>query len=199
MRKKIKVEKIILLLNALLITVFVLWLIIDFFGIGQSNKDLTTIKQDIEIASKIHPTKILVYGDKIDFDKKIDVEYINKINRYSLKFDDKYSFQLIIINDLNNNLSLSNKEWSIINSAVKRDKRCNFIYLGLKEFSKIKELQIVSDAANFEKSDLSIGLFHYNDVLMTVGGTFTTDDEVSLISKEILHEQVYAIKTSKNK
>ena len=202
MKKKTKIRLLITILTLLLIGVFIVFELLHLRTKNNkisSTDELTSAEENILIASKTYPTKILIYGDKIDFDPKLNVNYIKDINEKTLKFDNNYYYQLIIINDLKENVNLSYNEWKLINKHIRSDKRCNFIYLGSKEFNKIKSTRIVDNDTCFEDNALSVGLFYEEDILMTILGT-CTKDMYSLykdtIKEMILYEQVHSIKIS---
>ena len=200
MKNKTKIKLIIILLISLLIGAFVFWGVIHFhFKNNISDNplgNLSSAEEDILISSKTYPTNILVYGSEIDFDKRLNVTYIDKISKNSLKFDNNFSYQYIVINDLDNKTDLSDEEWKLIGKTVKSDKRCNFIYLGSKELYKIKNSGILAEGTIYEPEDLSIGLFHEKERLITVMGTYTTEclSDGDSISEAILCTYVTSLK-----
>ncbi len=201
MKNKSKIKIVVTLLILIIFCAFIVFTIY-YFNMknklySQSDNDLTTAEENILILSKTFPTKIIVYGSEIDFDKKLSVTYIDEISKDSLKFDNGFSYQYIVINDLDDEINISNKEWELIDKTIKSDKRCNFIYLGSKELYKIKNLEILSDITYFEDSDLSVGLFHQGDSLITCLGTYTTEmKNLVPVTDQILNTQAMSIKLS---
>ncbi len=164
---------------------------------GNSDKGtLSTVENDIILLSQKYPTKILVYGEKLDFDEKITVENIFEITYDTMKKTGNYAYQLIIINDLNGKSVLSQEEWKIIDDVVKTDADINFLYLGDKQFEKIIEAGIVEeDITAFEDGDLSLGLFHEGKRAVCVYGTYTSlyGTDRNRICELIMREQAFSI------
>ena len=197
MKNKTKIKILILVLVFLIIGVFVTNKIIYLYKIKKVDNNtihMTTAEEDIMIATQTYPTQILIYGNKIDFDSKLNITYINEISKDSLKFDNNFSYQYIIINDLDDQINISDKELTLIGEIVRSNKHCNFIYLGSKELYKIKNSGILIEELYYNPGDLSVGLFYENDELISVLGTYTTNS--TSVSKAILHQHVYFIKMS---
>ena len=197
MKNKIKIiSKIIFLIVIISTIIFLIHLFKTDKTITNSDGDLTTAEENILILSKTYPTNILIYGSEIDFDKKLNVTHIDEINEDSLKFNNDFSYQYIVINDLNDQTNISDEEWKLIDKTIKSDKRCNFLYIGSKELNQIKSLGMLSKDAYFEEEDLSVGLFHEGNKLITSLGTYSTDLLDVSLANQILDVQAMSIKLS---
>lgn len=187
----------------IIVVLLLVILIVGFFAIREyvaqnSDKDaLTTVESDIKLLSKEYPTRILVYGEMLEFDDRITTESISEITFDTLKKSEEYIYQLIIINDLNGKNVLSQDEWNIVSDVIKEDNDINFLYLGNKQFEKIVEAGIVeSDLTAFEDGDLSLGVFYEGKTAISVYGTYTSalGTNQNDICEAIMREQVYSIK-----
>ena len=200
MKHKSKIKVIIIIFVLLIIGAIVAFGTMYFNAFNklakEADSELTTVEEDILITTETYPTKMLVYGDEIDFDPKVNVEYINEISEESLKFDDEYSYHFIIINDIDNNVDVSAEELCMIGDIVKSDNKYNFMYLGSKELNTIESLGVLSvNKVMYAPDDLSVGLSHEGNRLITVTGTYCVGAEYPL-SEELLHEQSRSIKKS---
>ncbi len=185
----------------IIISLFVIMFIV-YFGVRQyvannSDKDsLTTVESDIKLLSEEYPTKILVYGETLDFDKKIITNNISKISYDTLKKTENYMYQLIVINDLSGKNVLSDEEWMIIKEVLMSNKDINFLYLGNKQFEKIINIGIVEgEITMFQDGDLSLGLFYEGETAISVYGSYTSKLGSSQkdICEVIMREQAYSI------
>lgn len=181
----------------LVLFIFVGFLLLRKYVANNSDKDsITTAESDIKLLSENYPTNILIYGDMLDFDKKISTNSISKISYDALKKTESYMYQLIVINDLSGKNVLLDEEWEIIKEVLMSNKTINFLYLGNKQFEKIINIGIVEgDITMFQDGDLSLGLFYEGETAISVYGTYTTSLGSSQkdICEAIMREQAYSI------
>ena len=156
---------------------------------------LSAVERDILTVTDTYPTLFIVYGDEIDFAPSISVKYIDEINSESLAISNDYCYGMIIVNDLNGQVDLSDNEWNEIYHLVNTNDQYNFFYLGDEEFAQMDELGFFPEASALTEGDLSIGFVHESDLLVTVFGTYVVDAGYSL-PEALIHEQCYAIKQS---
>lgn len=190
-------KKIIIIILLLLILCVAFFVVKEYVARNSDKDSLTTVESDILLLSEEYPTRILIYGEMLEFDSKIATEAITEITYDSLNKSEEYAYQLIVVNDLNGKNVLSDDEWKIINDVVKADIDINFLYLGDEQFDKIFEAEIVEkDITAFQDGDLSLGLFYEGKNAISVYGTYTsmsgtTQNEVC---EAIIHEQAYSIR-----
>lgn len=159
------------------------------------DKALTTAELDLKMITEYYPTKVYVYGDKIAFHSSVDVENISEIRNFA--FDDKYKYELIIVNDLHGQTDLSKKEWSILKEKVYNDNRVNFFYLGDRQMEKMADVGIIdSDFSGYKEGDLSVGVLHESNEIIHVNGTYTNKEEEFLLTDSIIHELAFNIRQS---
>lgn len=186
------------------IAIFLVFILVGVFFVylcwrdkmnNNEEEQLTSVEQDLKIVTETFPTSFVVYGGPIEFDDAVQVQYVNEISSENLQIKNGFEYQMIIINDIEGNTNLSDEEWLIISELVKSDNRYNFFYLGSKEFEQIQSLNILSDVCAMEQGDLSVGLVHEGEQLVTVYGTYYVNAGFSL-PEALIYEQAYAIKQS---
>lgn len=164
-------------------------------GTNDDEDSLNSAQHDIKLVTELYPTKFIVYGSEIDFSSSISVEYIDEICDDNLVMDNDYVYTMIIINDIDNNVNLSDDDWKLIYGYVESDDRYNLMYLGNSDFEQIGRLGILSDMTAFAEGDLSVGFVHEAGQLITVFGTYVTGAGYSL-SEALICEQAYSIRQS---
>lgn len=175
--------------------IVIIGVLLFYFKNQNLEDELTTVEQERFIVTQTYPTQFVIYGDAIEFHDSISVRYVDQINEENLEIEDDFLYEMIIINDLQGNINLSNEEWEIISKYVKSDNRYSFYYLGNKEIEQIYNLGIISSLDLWGQNDLSIGLTHEGNQLVTVFGTYSVNAKF-LISEALIHEHVYSLKQS---
>lgn len=193
MRKRLK--KIIIIGIISVLTLGVIIGALHIFLNEDSGTELTSAEKDIKIITETYPTQIVVYGDEIDFDSSIKVKYIDSINEESLERDLQYKYSLIIVNDLARNVTLTDEEWGLLSNIVKSDNTYNMFYLGDEDIDQLLRVGVFSGLDMWNEGDLSLGLTHEGEDVITVFGTYYKDAGFSL-AEVIIAEQVFSIKAS---
>ena len=193
-----KTKKIFIVAIALVAIGIVSFFIVKHFIGADSDNDsgITTAEKDIQILSEKYPTKILVYGEMLEFDDAIATENITEITEETLKKDDEFMYELIVINDLSGKYALSDEAWKIIEKVVNSGNDVNFIYLGNVQFDKIFDAKIVDrESLSLGNSDLSVGVFYEGETKTSVCGTYTSESGTTQkdICEAVMREEVYSI------
>lgn len=180
-----------------IITFFTICILVGTMHIffRKDQEELSSNEKALKIVTETYPTQIIVYGDKINFDSAISVKYIDVVNKETLTRESKYSYSLIIVNDLTGNATLSDDDWSLLSDLVKSDNTYNLFYLGDEDIDQILRVGVVSDLDMWNEGDLSIGLTHEGADIITVFGTYYKDAGF-LLPEAIIAEQVFSIKMS---
>ncbi len=103
--------------------------ILDFFGI--SDDTMTYSDRIKEVINTTHPTDIIILGDDISFEVDINFRKIEKLSQDVLERKSEYKYTVLIVNDLNNNVQLTEEERNLLNQKIKEQGFC-LMYLGEK-------------------------------------------------------------------
>jgi len=137
------------------------------------NNELTGVEKIKEIIETTRPTDIAILGDDISFSIEIETRKVDKIDESTIQRKEGFKYTVLVINDLNNNVSLTEEEQDLLRKKVK-EYGFSLIYLGEK----------YSDTWNSEDEiplDLKGNLFyiHYSVSGTQCGaiGAWTTEDQ----------------------
>lgn len=198
---KKRVLFIILIIILLLIGIGIAWLVTKD---NENEEDLmegNSTKRDVHILSKLFPTKILIYGDKIDFeenyevsimDEKLDVEYISEISEETIEFPDGCKYVAIIINDIAKSAFMTDEQWMLIENKIQKDRRYHWFYIGDDDVEQLISLDIIDDSA-YMPGDMAVGKQYEGDTLITASGVYT-DNQYDDLVESILRNISYGIR-----
>ncbi len=188
----------------LLVIGFILAIIISgifsFFAyrnriIEEGANELTSVEEDRIIVVEKIPTLFTIYGQKMDFDEAISVKYVETLNNDTLILDKaQFKQQMIIINDLDGKLSITDEEWRLIGTLIDSNENYSLFYLGDKEINRMQELGVITSLQTYQEGDLSVGVVRYEGEKVKVTGTLTASSIDLNISELLIHELVYAIR-----
>ena len=170
-------------------------LLIVFFTHRDNDEGLASVDKELKIVTQSYPTQFVVYGEVMDFDPLVSVKYIKEINQETLTKGEEYVYGLIIVNDLNGEVDLSDDEWRVISDLVQSNKYYNLFYLGNEDIEQLLRVGVISDLDMWNESDLSIGVTHEGEDIITVFGTYYKNAKFSL-QEALIAEQVFSIKMS---
>lgn len=143
---------------------------IGLYVLGSSDSDFQeTSEKNISIVTKNYKTEFIVYGDDIEFDEACYVRKIDKISKENLTSDESYIYTVFIINDLNNNVTLTEEDLSIIYDKSYND-HIDFFYFGKNHANAIKEAGIFSQ--QLLENELSLGVIYERGIRTDVLGTW---------------------------
>lgn len=92
---------------------------------------ITTSEKIAKIISDTKPTDIIIRGDNVYFEEDVTYRHTEEITKNGLVSSYDYEYTILVINDLNNNVLLTDEEQKSIEMAIKEDNFC-LIYLGEK-------------------------------------------------------------------
>lgn len=127
---------------------------------------------NIKIVNESHPTDIILYGESINFRDELiyrETKYIDEDI-----FNSNKENRLIIINDLDGQVDLSDAEWSIIKENT-IDGTWDFYYLGTDKLEKLKNLGFYNEERL--ENDLCLAIANYYDNKSTFNGIWTKEQE----------------------
>lgn len=194
MKRKQKIRVVSIAISIIILLLIILVGVI-ICGTNDDEDPLNSVEHDIKLVTELYPTRFVIYGSEIDFSSSISVEYIDEICDDNLVMGKDYEYTMIIINDLDNNVNLSDDDWKLVYGYVENDDRYNLMYLGDSDFEQIGRLGILSDMTAFAEGDLSVGIVHEAGQLIFVFGTYVTGASYSL-SEALIREQAYSIEQS---
>lgn len=190
-------KRILMLIISLLVIIAIAFaVLIKQFTNSDGDVEISSPENDLKIVTESFPTKFIVYGDKIEFNEKVNVEYITDINKDTLAFDENYMYQMVIVNDLSGNAEMTDEQWLMLYDKVINDKRYNCFYLGDEDFEQLSQLEIIDGLTAFVEGDLSIGFVYEGDTLITVYGTYIKGAAYDL-AEALLHEMSFGIRIAR--
>lgn len=116
--------------------------------------------QNIRESKEKYPTEIFVYGDDCHFREEVEWTKITKLSPEQVASDKE--FRVIVINDLNGKLNLTNKDMEFIENFVCDEKHL-VMYFGDSKFDKFIEAGIISDSTLLSSGDMSV-VYKYHDL-----------------------------------
>lgn len=109
------------------------------------------------VFNTVCPTEIIWYGSKIENPYSIAIRFPTTIDLKQLAISKGYKKVLIVLNDLDESLELTDDNYDLVYSLLANDKRYNFVYLG-------KNLKYIAEMLNSEdrsrEKDLSVAIFN---------------------------------------
>ncbi len=121
------------------------------------------------------PTDIIWYGEYHYYeDFELPVRFETEINDEVLQMRDGYEKVIIFINDLDENLNLSEDDYKLILRYMENNSRYNFMYVGHKDIKTIYEL-FGFDSSNLNEDTWSIEFLNVNGYLQATHGPLETE------------------------
>ncbi len=142
---------VVLLLGYVLLILFGALQVPSFLKKEETMTDMERIKQVIE---KSIPTDVVIRGEDIMFEDGLEHRNIGNINEQTL--ETKKEYQVVIINDLNNEISLSNEEITYMKEKIGQNDTM-LLYLG-------RNYATTFDAEEKESANISgnLGFTYYS-------------------------------------
>ena len=154
------------------------------FGLGPFMPEDEDMSADVKIVTENYKTEIIIYGDEIPFDEACYVRYIDKITKENLTSDDSFVYTVLVINDLNGNVELTDENMENIHSYVYDDKK-DFFYLGKDDVDKIVQADIFHHELNGK--NMSLGVVYEGGFNTEVLGTWDVVlNDIYLTKNEML-------------
>lgn len=125
----------------------------------------------VKIINETYPADIMLIGGDVGFPDELNTRKLTEITAPELALKEQYMFSVLIINDLDGNVYISDEEWDIIAAAV--FDHVNLYYLGQKYLDKIKTYGLYTD--DLSDTDMSIGYLHEPDISFPFYGFFTVE------------------------
>lgn len=138
-----------------------LWLYVD----GTNGED-DTYDQLIKASKSTYPTDIFVYGEDCRFRDAVEYNQITALTDEQLKSDK--DFRVIIINDLNGQISLSKSDLETIKRYTYEEKYI-FIYLGMEQYSTLVDAEVFAQEVGLGSID-GIAVRHFGETVIQTSG-----------------------------
>ncbi len=147
--------------------------------INNGKGDLSTLDQIVLAMNNTHKTDVFVLGPDCHFRKDVAVKNIDSITETSVAPGADSEFHLIVINDMNGDISLSEEEYLTINKLVVEGDYALF-YVGDSLNNEFASHNITKCA--FEPGHYSFSLRHYRGTIIQSSGDWV--EESILIYEE---------------
>ena len=121
----------------------------------------------VDIVTNNYKTEFIIYGDEIGFEDECYTRKIDTLSKENLESDNDFTYRALIINDLNNNIELTENDFKTLYEASYNYK-IDLFYFGNRYFEQLKEAGITSQP--LLESDLSIGVIYERDIRTEVVG-----------------------------
>lgn len=131
MKKRIviKLVTVIAILSCIVIVGIVIGFIKVPFLVDENNSDETDMDRISRVMKTTRPTDIFILGEEILFEVDVNINQISKISKEEISTDKSY--KVIIINDLNDSITLSTEEIEAARELINKNGYF-LIYLGEK-------------------------------------------------------------------
>ncbi len=146
----------------------------DLFG--SDDNELVGLEKIKEIISTTHPTDIVVIGDDISFSVEVETRKIEKIDNSTLQRRDGCEYTVVVVNDLDNKVQLTEDEQELLRKNLKEYGFC-LIYLGEKyssTWNSEDELPV------YIKGNLFYGYYSVSGVQSGTVGAWMAEDQEQL-------------------
>ena len=135
--QKSKLKRIIIISLLIVVGGVVIWMILwSGSPLGRllaklNDEGMTSSEEIAKIITETKPTDIIIRGDIVNFEEDITYRNINEINKEAITSPDEFEYTILVVNDVYNNVVLSEEEQVCIENAIKNEGFC-LIYLGEK-------------------------------------------------------------------
>ena len=115
------------------------------------------------------------YHEILRYDKELPLRFAEHVDEESLNIREGFKNILIVVNDIDGSVDLSDEEYSLIFNRLLNDSRYNFYYYGSKKLKYVIEEGGYS-TENMNSDNISAMYTRVNDTLVLTKGGFTRDD-----------------------
>lgn len=122
-------KKIIIILIVLFVGILVTLLCVKIADKRKGNNQLTDLERISKVLSTTKPTALFVRGGTVDFNGLVETSSISSIELSEINCEKEY--RVIIINDLNDGVYLSDEEIECVKKLISEDNNM-LVYLGRK-------------------------------------------------------------------
>lgn len=128
----------------------------------------------IAILTDKRPTNILLYGDDMFFRDGVDIKKISSIDENTLST--KKNYTVLIINDENGNVTLSESELTFLKNKIDEDMNFYLYYYGIDLIETLEGREIIQPDT-CTQGDLCSASVVCNGQRTGFGGIFTEEDK----------------------
>lgn len=121
------------------------------------------------------PTDIIWIGGTCEYPYSIPLREEKEITEETLTIRDGYVKMLIVVDDLDDTVELSDEELALIHKYVTLDNRYSFVYVG-KKLEQVCKAFDVDYENTISGEDLSISFFRKTDGVSVLKGLYTTTE-----------------------
>lgn len=159
---------------------------------NKNNEPLSDIERISKMLTTTRKTDIFILGDEIDFNDNIKTTSIDKVSEAEI--DGSGDYKVIILNDLNNNIKLSDDEICLLKDYISTNNYM-LIYLGEK-YSATFDDESQDGIANVE-NNLAYIYYSWDSIPTRNVGAWTKAEQEELTKYPGLLEEalLYSIET----
>ncbi len=197
MKNKLFIRVSIIAITIISISAIIIAIIFSYNNNPIDIDGIVGIEDDLELVTQIIPTKFVVYGNTLDFHEDVYVKYVDSIDTESFDLESEYMQEMIIINDLDDSLCISDDEWQLIFKLLENNTNYSFFYLGRKEYERMEDLGLIKkDGIGLSENELSVGMVRENGKMIWIYGTYDVNAQRlnANISERILMSFGYSIR-----
>ena len=155
----------------------------------QSTDDIgDSYDQDIRVINESHPVKIILYGEPIYFRKEVKYYSVDHLSNDILSTSgSEYERVVLVVNDLNGTVTLSQEDLVIISGAV-NDGSIDLYYLGKNNREKLINSGIRGGSAVIDGELSLVRAMSENRMINFIGFWTENEDIISRSNEELLGE-----------
>ncbi len=140
--------------------------------------------KEIKILNNNFPSDIIVYGEDVGFDDKLNFRTVSELSEDSLKSNSEYRYTFLVINDREGKLKITDEEFQLCKKMCE-DHNLNFYYIGSQYLLHLKDFGFHDGL--YADDSCGIGYVISPFGYATIQGIWTmTEEEYYLNSPELL-------------
>ena len=100
------------------------------YGLFAPTEEVDEVTPEVKMVTENYKTEFMVYGPEINFNNGCYVRHIDEITESSLTSDESFMYKVLVINDLEGDITFSQDMIDLINDKMASD-RVSVVYLGM--------------------------------------------------------------------
>lgn len=136
-----------------------------------SRLNMFALEYEAYVISTLYPTDVIWIGEVLEFEYPIPIREETRLDEDVLKIREGFRHLLVVINDYNGEINVSDDEYKLVLEKLTHDTRYNLCYIGQKQLNHLLELGYPKDT-KFEEYDTGALYYHTGAELTLRLGTF---------------------------
>lgn len=177
----------------LFVSVAIIVTLIPTDDVEEDTDDLTSIEGNVIMLTQTYPTEVVILGESPMISVDLEERFVAKLDKESLARSEGFRHSLILINEKNGGLGVTDEEWNYLKELLCSDASYNCVYIGTENLNRLCEMF----KTTLPESSLSLGIVHETKDAadyMLVEGVYDVGDSDESLEYMILAEQAYNLR-----